>query len=382
MVKFDTTKHIKIFHDGDTFFNALLHDVSTAKHHINIEVYKFNLRGIGITLAQELILCAERGVKVRLLLDGIGSLGWAGIWAKKIEQAGIQTKLYHPLPWQWWHLSRSVAQLPWLLKFFYLFTTLNTRNHRKIFNIDDQIIYLGSCNICPNHAGTATQGKNWRDTTVRIENHMIHAVQHAFEKSWGSLAWKERCQHYFSTIDHTCPFHLNDTHLRRRYYFKLLLRKIRKSKQRIWISNAYFSPNSTLLRALTHASVRRGIDVRIIIPKHSDIPLMTTASRYFYQALIQANVQIFEYVPTMLHTKTLIIDQWALVGTSNLNHRSLLHDLEVDYAVRNKMLIQELSQHFLKDQNNCQKISALTLKKMPFWQNLLGRVVITFKLIF
>lgn len=382
MAKTETCPKTHVFDDGDAFFDAILHDITHAQRHINIEVYKFQLHGIGIDFAKALIERAQQGIKVRLLIDGIGSLTWSGSWAKKMEQAGIQTKLYHPLPWQWWHLSRSVAQLPWLLKFFYLFTKLNTRNHRKIFNIDDKIIYLGSCNICSNHSKQKPYGKHWRDTALRIEGHDVQPILHAFEKSWGSLAWKQRCQHYFSTIDPKCPFHLNDTHLRRRYYFKLLLRKIRKSQKRIWISSAYFAPNSTLLRALIHAAIRRNIDVRIIIPRYSDIPLMTTASRFFYEKLIRANVQIFEYTPSMLHAKTLLIDQWAMVGTSNMNHRSLLHDLEIDYATSKRSIIDTLANHFLQDQGNSQHISAMTLKHMTLWQTMLGRIVITFKFMF
>jgi cardiolipin synthase len=126
-----------------------------------------------------------------------------------------------------------------------------------------------------------------------------------------------------------------------------------------------------LLRQLKSAA-RRGVDVRILLPRHSDVPMMTWASRAFYFDLIQAKVRIYEYLPTMLHAKTILLDDEALVGTSNLNHRSLLHDLEVDVHLENPMNAKDIADRFEKD---LEQADAMTIDQThrPWYQRLLGQ---------
>ena len=158
-----------------------------------------------------------------------------------------------------------------------------------------------------------------------------------------------------------------------------MLRKIITCRHRIWITNAYFVPDNFLLRRLKEAA-GSGVDVRILLPRKSDIAYMPWASSTFYFNLLKAGVRIFEYLPSVLHAKTLVLDDWALIGSSNLNHRSLLHDLEVDVLLSDSEPINCLAKQFLLDLENASEISLSSWQKhRPRYQRWLGRLLLYVK---
>src|SRR5262249_42941598 len=118
---------------------------------------------------------------------------------------------------------------------------------------------------------------------------------------------------------------------------------------------------------------------RILLPKKSDIFLMTWATAAFYQKLLKAGVRIFEYLPSMLHAKSLILDNWFLVGSSNLNHRSLLHDLEIDIVVQSVAAQQQLEQQFYVDLNNCREVDWHSWQQRGRWKRFFGRLALYLK---
>ncbi|GAH09354.1 unnamed protein product, partial [marine sediment metagenome] len=152
-----------------------------------------------------------------------------------------------------------------------------------------------------------------------------------------------------------------------------------RCKQRIWITNAYFVPDNVLLKRLRDAA-NNGIDVRILLPKKSDVMVMPWASSTFYYRLLKSGVKIFEYLPSMLHAKSLIIDNWALIGSSNLNHRSLLHDLEADIMLKSTESIKQLESDFLNDLTQSREVELDSWHIIrPLRQRLVGRMVLYMK---
>lgn len=127
-------------------------------------------------------------------------------------------------------------------------------------------------------------------------------------------------------------------------------------------------------------SARSGIDVRILLPRKSDVAMMPWASSTFYYSLLKAGVRIFEYLPSMLHAKSLIIDDWMVIGSSNLNHRSLIHDLEADIHINSKEAKRTLEQQFLEDLKNSREVSLDSWQTLrPRSQRLMGRLVLYIK---
>jgi len=392
----------QLFFSGRDYFTSLLNSINEATHRIDLETYIFQEDHLGKTIAEALTNAAKRKVKVRLLVDGAGTPNWNRIIAEQLKQNGVQNRVFHPLPWRSWQWSLSKINTPFLQKFLYLFFHINSRNHRKTCIIDNKAVYIGSFNIRGNYFDSPEQ-EIWRDTGVCLQNIDFTSINEAFLSAWHHVPIKERLksipktfqdiakrsamQHYQNfknkrytshIININSTIRLNNTWQRRRLLYKNLLQKIRSAKQRIWITNAYFVPDNFLLRRLK-AAAQRGLDVRILLPKKADIPFMPWASSFFYQNLLKAGVRIFEYLPKLLHAKTVIIDDWMLVGSSNLNHRSLLHDLEVDVNVQANESKRNLEQQFLDDLQNTEEILLSNWQNRPLRQKIIGRLVLYLK---
>ncbi|MDF1654812.1 MAG: phospholipase D-like domain-containing protein [Coxiellaceae bacterium] len=368
-----------IFTNGSDYFHQLISDLHQAKHSIDLETYIFSNDTIGRRIMEALIRAAERGVNVRVLVDGCGTPQWGATMAPYLEQAGGKSKVFHPFPWQVWNWSRSVVKLPSMAKGIYLFLKVNSRNHRKVCIIDDKIAYTGSVNIDKSHLSYNEGGDDWRDTGIRIINANLHDLLAAFNSAWTHQTIKERIRNIFSHVKANPTVRLNYSRHRRRILYKNLLRRIDHCKQRIWITNAYFVPDNFLLKRLKDAA-QRGIDVRILLPRKSDHFIMPWASSTFYASLLKSGIRIFEYLPSILHAKTLMIDDWMLIGSSNLNHRSLLHDLEADVHVEQEESKQILADQFLNDLNHTAEISLKNWwHKRPWYQRFFGRIFLYMK---
>ena len=368
-----------IFSDGTSYFDALIDDIMEATNSIELETFIFNKDHLGDRIAKVLEKAAERGVHVRVLVDGAGSPLWTTNYAKKLEDAGAKTRVFHPFPWQLWNWSRSVVKLPGMLKWIYLMLKSNSRNHRKVCIIDESIAYVGSANINKCHLNKQQGGDDWRDTAARLSNVDLTGLVNAFNSAWTHRTIKERLREIFRHIRKDPIIRLNHSRHRRRILHKNLLRKITNCKHRVWITNAYFVPDNFLLRRLKEAA-RKGVDVRVLLPQTSDVMMMPWASSTFYFSLLKAGVRIFEYLPSVLHAKSLIIDNWVLLGSSNLNHRSLLHDLEADINLSNATSKKHLEQLFLEDLKKSREVDLTSWYRLrPFRQRFMGRLVLYLK---
>ena len=367
-----------IFSNGSEYFKALISDIDKASHEIRLESYIFSKDRIGEEIADALIRAANCGVKVKVLIDGAGAPIWGGKLFKNMQHAGIATKIFHPLPWEMWNWGKSVAKLPILMKLLFLIIKMNSRNHRKTCVIDHNIAYIGSINIDNCHLALEDGGEGWRDSAIRITNTNLEELITAFDCAWTHRSLREVVHDAFKHIRNNPVIRLNNTRHRRRILHKQLLRRIARAENRIWITNAYFVPDIRLLKRLRHAA-NYGCDVRILLPNKSDIKLLPWASAMFYQKLLNAGVRIFEYNTNILHAKSLIIDDWMLIGSSNLNHRSLLHDLEIDVQVNSANCKQQLVDQFQKDLTNAHEITIDQWHKRPWYQRWIGKLLLVIK---
>ena len=365
----------ELFINGSPFFKSLLQDISQAQHSIYFETYIFKNDAIGKKVINHLIEAAQRGVKIKVLVDGCGSPFWGAEFAHTLEKKGIRSKVFHPFPWQLWNWSRSVVRLPFIIKWVYLLFKMSRRNHRKICIIDEKIAYVGSINVTMDHIDKSEGGNNWRDFGLKLQNLDLCDLTEAFHCSWTHRSIKERVKDTFKKIRRDPIIRLNNSWHRRRILYKNLIQRLRLAHQRIWIINAYFVPDNMLLKGLIEAA-KEGKDVRILLPQHSDnlLPL-PWASATFYESLLKHGVKIYEYLPSVLHAKAIIIDDWFLVGSSNLDHLSLLHNLEVDIrlqSAQSKTKIEEIFKHDLKES---QEINLENWKyHRPWYQRLMGKL--------
>lgn len=367
-----------IFLCGEDYFEALLTDIAHAKKCIDLETYIFNHDALGQRILEALLIVAQRGVKIRILVDGAGTPGWNESITQKLEAAGIEARVYHPFPWRFWQWRHAMIRLPFLTKILFFIFKMNKRNHRKVCMIDKNIIYIGSANISQCHVSEQQGGRNWRDTIVRLVGANTTDLEYAFETAWNHTAIQERLQHLFTHINTNATIRLNYTRHRRRVLYKNLLRRIGRCKMRVWITNAYFIPDNFLLKKLKELA-ERGIDVRVLLPQKADVFIMPWASSAFYESLLKSGVRIFEYMPTMLHAKSIILDNWFMVGSSNLNHRSLLHDLEVDVVICEPSSKRAIVQQFIHDLTLAKEIDLTNWHKRTWLQKLIGRLLLYIK---
>jgi len=358
---------------NESYILSLLSDIKSAKKSIDMEVYIFNDDLLGQKVSQALCDASHRGIKVRVLVDGIGTYNWGNKLTKTMDKAGVQTRIYHPLPWvsQQWNYSAHSSSYYYISNVFHWLFNINTRNHRKVCIVDKNIAYVGSANINDGVLLDDTNKLNWRDTSVRLGNINTNELQLAFEKAWNSNSLKKRIINIFSIKKFDPVFRLNDTFKRRRLLYKSMLNKIKTAKNIIWVTNAYFLPDNQLLKALVGVS-KRGVDVRILLPNKSDVLVSSLASKTFYLSLLKHDVSIYEYLPAILHAKILIIDDWYCIGSSNLNFRSTLHDLEVDVKIQTKDAKNTLNKQFSIDIDNSKKIRFSDIAKQSSFKFILG----------
>lgn len=348
-----------VLFDGDDYFKSLFAEWARATRTIDLETYIFDNDQTGNEVIQELRKAAGRGVRVRLLVDGIGSSGWWQTRGIELEKSKIEVRVYHPLLtaqlWRRLMIDLGFIHAERKPKRSLVLRRLNRRNHRKVSIVDGQVGFVGSVNVTNCHVRRFYGTLAWRDTCVRLEGPGTTELQNAFEHAWqrsqqvgapGKL--KIRLSFRRRVIATSKPVSLNYTRRIRKQSRLRFIQTLDRMKQRIWISNAYLAPPSNIVRGFRRAA-QRGVDVRVLIPVRSDIWFMQFISRAYYRPLLKSGVRIFEYNPRFLHAKSLVLDQEAMIGSSNLNRRSFLHDLEVDVRLDNPDSIKKMSDRYLFD---------------------------------
>lgn len=351
MEKWDSER---IFFNGEAYFRAIKQDIQSAAASIDLEVYIYETDEAGMALAKLLMRAARRGARVRVLVDGIGSAHTAEQLTALFRHSGVQFRVYHPVFGQ---------------GLFHFLRTLNRRNHRKTWIFDSRAVYAGSMNVAAN---------NWKDYGVRVEGRGVALFENAFQKAW---AGKRKLKNLLKGGGHfkiafgqkEALARLNDTLLKRRLGHRYLLKSVRDARQRVWLANAYFVPNLSLVRALCKAA-RAGVDVRLIVPKDADVFFMPWLSSTYYLGLIRAGVKIYEYLPAMFHAKAVIIDAAAALGSSNLNYRSLMHDLEADVRITHAHTLQLLEEELESDFGKSQLVTVETLAKAPWYRAVAAKI--------
>lgn len=354
----------QLYFDGDRYFIDLLNAIERARTSVFLETYIFNPDPLGQKIEDALIRAARRGVYVRLLVDGIGAAKWIEKRNPEFERSGAVFRVYHPV-----FFAKIASQL--LSEFgrkkssaaTNLFSRLNRRDHRKVCVIDHERAFVGSLNISADHCASLVGTRAWRDTGLQVEGEGVYDLIVAFDHAWlrsqspdGRRRWKDtllripRLARPMSDL-----VRLNYTHKLRKRNSKDLKRRLRNAKTRVWLTNAYLAPSAPLVRRITQAA-ERGVDVRLLVPRNSDVFFMPWVANANYVPLLKAGVRIYEYLPRFLHAKSILIDGWAIAGTSNLNRRSAFFDFEVDLVLTSTDGLKELEAQFERDLKSSEEV--------------------------
>lgn len=344
----------RLFADSEAFFERLLDCIDAAQESVDFEFYIFRLDPLGERFVTALGRAAARGVAVRVMMDGIGSMEDCEVLSVRLQDLGVDVRIYHPLPWYvgaWRWTGRRRGPLA---RFLTLLTNMNRRNHRKLCTVDRKLAWVGSFNITADHLPVAAGGLGWRDYGVELEGPRVRSLAEGFDDLWAGH--RSRLRRGF-LAGYLSNRGIRARQLKNRYVARL----VANARRRVWLVSAYFLPTAGLRRALLHAC-RNGVDVRLVLPERSDVWVFPGLSSHYYRELLRAGARVFLYQPGVLHAKALLADDVAILGSSNWNYRSSLHDLELDVVVRDAALLADLSRVVAED---CGASRELTLSDTP-----------------
>ena len=309
---------VTLLQNGDGLFPDLLRAIADARESINVEIYIFNDGEIGRSIADALIERARAGVGVRVLVDDFGAR--LGGLADEMRAAGVNFRIYKPIR-------------------IYSLARIGHRTHRKIVTIDGRVGYCGGFAFDDRWRGDARNPHEWRDLAVRVEGPAVRQLQRIFMEDWvnttgevlGGDAQFPALEPTGDVLVQVISSSRNDQSSMSKL---MLYMAIQAARSAITIENAYFVPDAQIRRALVRAA-QRGVKVRIVVPGRSiDIPAIRRASQFHYGELLDAGVAIYEYQPTMLHSKVMVVDGvWATVGSINFDTRSMRKNAEANVIV-------------------------------------------------
>jgi cardiolipin synthase len=381
---------LRLLEGGREYFAALMAALDSARSQVHFETYLFDFHGSGALVAESLIRAAQRGVRVWVVVDGVGSGPLAESWRARFAQAGVEWRVYSPL-----------GSLGLLIPSRW------RRLHRKLCVVDGQLAFCGGINILddwydPHHG---SMDKPRLDFAVSATGALVQQVQETMTQLWWRvqavshvrqrhfpeafssfkasglhLPWTEPDVH--ADVGHRMAragLLLRDNWRHRGQIEKAYSKAIALARQDIVIANAYFIPGRKIRRALIHAA-SRGVRVRLLLQGRYEYFMQFHTVRPVYGALLKAGVEIHEYTASYLHAKVAVIDAhherpWATVGSSNLDPISLLMAREANVVVADGPFAQQLHARLMQAMaHESTPIDASVLASRPHWQRLLDWV--------
>lgn len=315
---------VALFHDGAACLEAMLGAIRAAQREILLEMYWFASDRTGQRFAEALEERARQGVLVCVTYDAVGSWESDPQQFEHMRQAGCHVHVYNPLRPRLLRLRRS-----------------NRRDHRKLLIVDARLGMTGGVNLANPWAPVSDGGGGFRDNLMSVEGPAVADMREIFATTWRHTLPERPPPPIAGNI--SVQVIANDHRKYRKRIERAYLRAIRGSRRHVLIENSYFVPTWSVRSALRSAA-KRGVRVSIVLPSVSDVPLVQFASRRSYEQLLQAGVRLFEWGPSVLHSKIAVVDDWCTVGTHNLDYRSWLYNLEINVSVQDAGLARELGQ--------------------------------------
>lgn len=350
--------------DGPATYAAMFAAVRRARDHVNLESYIIEDDDVGRQFADLLLETQARGVQVNLIYDSVGGFNTPKAFFERLTLGGVAVLEFNPVN------PLAVKKRTWLL---------NNRDHRKLLIVDGKTAFVGGINISSVYSSGSMlhrPGKEvqetvaWRDTHLQIDGPVVAEFQKLFLQTWKKqhgdpLAQKD----YFPTLTAQGtdivraigstpddPYSL---------IYLTLMSAIGNAEKHVYLTNAYFVPDPQLLKSLV-AAAARGVDVKLILPSHSDSAIVFHAGRAHYAELLKGGVKLYERTGALLHSKTAVIDGvWSTVGSTNLDWRSFLDNDEVNAVILGREFAQKMQAMFAADLKASQAIEKHTWEQRP-----------------
>lgn len=357
---------ITLLRNGEEFFPALQKAIDEAKREVRLETYIFAQDSTGSRIAEALSAAAHRGVMVKVMVDGFGARNFQEDFAGRLKAAGVHILIYRPE-----------------VSLFRLRRHRLRRLHRKLAVIDGRIAFAGGINIIDDF-DTPGQLPPRHDYAVRIEGPLLPDIHRVMRRLWYLVCWaslQQRTEPRLLRGDAppaedgiTAAFLIRDNLNHRHDIEAAYLSAIKTARHEVLIANAYFLPGRRFRKALMEAA-RRGVRVTLLLQGRAEYRLLYYATRSIYASLLDAGIHIHEYQRGFLHAKVAVIDDdWATVGSSNIDPFSLLLAREANVVIRNGAFASELRDHLSETlKTGAQEVRANQWQEQAWWQRQLGR---------
>jgi cardiolipin synthase A/B len=334
---------VRLLIDAEENYPAWLAAIKAAERYIHFESYTIHEDQAGWMFADALVARAREGVRVRLLYDWMGGLGKASrsFW-NHLRTAGVEVRTYNP--------PRLASPLGWV-----------SRDHRKTLTVDGRVGFVTG--LCVGRMWVGDPEKNiapWRDTGIEVRGPAVANIEQAFADVWNTtgddlpsdeVAKREEIE---EAGDVTLRVIATEPASAGMLRLDLMISTL--AKERLWLTDAYYAGTTAYVQAL-RAAANDGVDIRLLVPNASDIPILKPMSRAGYRPLLEAGVRVFEWNGTMLHAKTAVADcKWARVGSTNLNIASWFGNLELDVVIEDVPFATTMEETYLKDLENATEI--------------------------
>lgn len=319
-----------------------------ARTSIEIEQYILERDTIGQEFLELLIQKQKEGVHIRVLCDMVGSYGlYASDVPNALRHAGIEIRFFNVIK-------------PWRLHTFFSWFF---RDHRKVLIIDKSIGFVGG-------VGIRSDMKDWRDTHVKVHGTVVKEMGYAFEEMWETAG----TENFFRRMRRTNKFSrgfrflTNSPLIRKRFIYQELIGAIRSARSYVYITTPYFIPDRRIKRVLRLA-VKRGVDVRVLVPKQSNHIQADRAGRTHFDSLLSGGVRIFLYTEEMLHAKTAVIDnEWATIGSFNLDSLSLFYNYEANIISTKESFAEEVRGLFDRDMHKAHELTLTSWRSRGLYE--------------
>jgi cardiolipin synthase len=341
-------------------YPAMLEDIRQAGHSVHLETFVWTKGELERRFVEVLGEKARAGCEVRVLIDALGGSRADPAALDRLRASGAEVAMYcRPKWWNW-------------LRF-------NHRTHRKLLIVDGRIGYTFGHGVADEWLGEGTDPDHWRDTAIRLEGPIVHGLQSVFAENWveethclpaGKGSWpalEARGPVRAHVVSSSSGEALSAVSM-------LYTVAIASARREVLIQNPYFAPDEGVVD-LFEMMVERGVDVQLMVPgKHTDSRFVRRAGCFLYEPLLRAGVRIFEFEPTLLHQKVVIVDgEWSHVGSTNFDSRSLALNEEVGVGVLDVQVAVELKEAFARDLESCHELELETWRRRPARKRLFDR---------
>ena len=342
------TNSARLLVDGAATYDAIIGAIGQARDHVHLEYYIYEPDQTGTRVRDALVERARAGVKVRLLLDAVGSSSVRERFLQPLLEAGGEVAWFHPTR------LRPFAR-PWL----------NLRTHRKIVVVDGRIAFTGGLNIS-DVQDERLHEMPYRDLHLQLEGEVVRGIQVVFVEDWTYASGQGRRQLEGTSLrpgqgfdvagEVSAQVLVSGPDSSWEAIHRLHVSAIHEAHTRVWLATPYFVPGEAARMALTSAALG-GLDVRLLVPKMSDSRLVTYAARSYFDELLAAGVKVYEYGPRLMHSKALLCDdEVAIIGSANFDHRSFRLNFEISMLLQDRKLVADLATQLEADMQDSERV--------------------------